>query len=334
MIAERKRAATVIDPTGVEVGIPVDIDDDFDYCDLDRPGKVRDYYEQNGYVVVRGLIPPELCDQAHALFEEQVKPYNGFIYRQATANPERHVFTSHGFMLNSILNIQSLARHRFGAFRDAGLAILTHPNLQAAVKNLLGEPGKIVQTMYFEGNPKTWAHQDTYYLDAEQIGRMVGVWIAVEDIRPDAGRFYVYPKSHLVNMAKNGGAIDYAFHHDQYKELVKKIIRKNNLTCRAPALRKGDVLFWASKTIHGSLETTEPAHSRRSFTGHFIPQSSRFLQFQSRIKPLELETINGVSVHKPKDMARAKNRAILFVETRFPRAYQFVRKAAIKLVTG
>jgi len=35
------------------------------------------------------------------------------------------------------------------------------------------------------------------YLDAEEIGRMTAAWVAVEDIAPDAGRFFVYPKSHL-----------------------------------------------------------------------------------------------------------------------------------------
>ena len=51
--------------------------------------------------------------------------------------------------------------------------------------------------MYFDGNPVTWPHQDIYYLDAEEIGRMTSAWVAVEDIAPDAGRFFVYPKSHL-----------------------------------------------------------------------------------------------------------------------------------------
>src|SRR5262249_3323183 len=122
---------------------------------------------------------------------------------------------------------------------------------------------------------------------------------------------------------------DTAFHH----ELVKQVIREQELLCRAPALSKGDVLFWAAKTIHGSLRTTEPTRSRRSFTVHFIPDRSRFLQFQTRIKPLKTELINGIRVHHPKDLSRAANRAVLFVETRFPRAFQIAKRAAIKLIT-
>jgi len=294
---------------------------------------IRQYYNENGYVVVRGLLPPELCDRATAFFETEVKPFDGFIYRQASANPERHVFTNKGFMLNSILNIQSLDPRCLAGFRRAGLELLTHGNMQRAVSATLGEPGKLVQSMYFDGNPVTWPHQDTYYLDAEEIGRMTAVWVAVEDIAPGAGRFFIYPKSHLIDMAKNGGDFDIAFHHERYKELVKRVIREQGLACRVPALSKGDVLFWAAKTIHGSLRTTEPGCSRRSFTAHFIPDRSRFLQYQTRIKPLEIKIVNGMKVHHPKDLSKAANRAVFFLETRFPRAFQMTKRAAIKLVT-
>jgi phytanoyl-CoA hydroxylase len=43
---------------------------------------------------VRGLLPRGLCDRATISFEAEVKPFGGFIYRQASANPERHIFTT------------------------------------------------------------------------------------------------------------------------------------------------------------------------------------------------------------------------------------------------
>jgi phytanoyl-CoA hydroxylase len=296
-------------------------------------GKIRKYYRENGYVVVRNVLRQEICRKSWSRFLSEVKPYNGFIYRQATANPERHIFTEQRFMLNTILNVQSLDPRYFAGFRQSAIDLLTHPNLQQIISVLLGEPGKLVQSMFFEGNPATWAHQDTYYLDAEEIGRMTAAWIAVEDIAPGAGRFFVYPKSHLIDMAKNGGDFDVAFHHDRYKALVQQVIRAHGLECRAPALCQGDVLFWAAKTIHGSLPTTDPAHSRSSFTAHFIPDTSRFLQYQSRIKPLKVRMINGVAIHHPKDLEKRSNRAVFFVETRFPRLFQAAKKLAIKVVT-
>jgi phytanoyl-CoA hydroxylase len=323
----------IADFSGRKIEIPVAEEDDHSYFVLDQEKEIQKYYDENGYVVVRGLLPQGLCDRATTSFEAEVKPYGGFIYRQASANPERHVFTNEGFMLNTILNVQSLDRRQFAGFRQAGLDLLTHANMQRAVSTILGEPGKLVQSMYFDGNPVTWPHQDTYYLDAEDIGRMTAAWVAAEDIAPGAGRFFVYPKSHLIDMAKNGGNFDIAFHHERYKELVKQVIIEQGFVCRAPVLSKGDVLFWAAKTIHGSLRTTEQTRSRRSFTAHFIPDRSRYLQFQTRIRPLKTELVNGMRVHHPKDLSKVANRVVFFLETRFPQTFQIAKRAAIKLVT-
>jgi phytanoyl-CoA hydroxylase len=322
------------DPLGRNIEVPESRARDQAYFTLESSSDdIRAYYEDNGYVVVRDLIPKALCDSVSPVFESEVKPYNGYIYRQTTASPEKHAWTDQGFMLNPILNVQSLDPRALGKFRALGTSIITHANVQKAVSILFGEPGKVVQSMYFEGNPATWPHQDTYYLDAEQIGRMTAAWFAMEDIAPGAGRFFIYPKSHKIDLFKNGGTFDVAFNHDRYKKLVVDTIREYRLVCSAPALGKGDVLFWAAKTIHGSLSTVQVDRSRKSFTAHFIPASSRFLQFQARVKKLRLRTVNTMPVHHPKDLSEPLNRAILFVETRFPRAFRFTKKMAIKFVT-
>jgi phytanoyl-CoA hydroxylase len=236
-------------------------------------------------------------------------------------------------MLNPILNVQSLDVRQFSNFRKSGLAIMTHANIQRMLRALFGEPGKLVQSMYFEGNSQTWAHQDTYYLDAEEIGGMVGAWFAVEDIAPGAGRFFVYPKSDSIDMAKNGGDMDIAFNHDRYKQRVVELVDELGLECRAPALRQGDVLFWSSRTMHGSLETLQPERSRSSFTAHYIPDSSRFRQFQSRFRSLNLQTISGMRVHRPKDLSRPSRRAVFWMETTFPRTFNVAKRLAIKAFT-
>jgi phytanoyl-CoA hydroxylase len=315
------------------MNIPATVEEDYAYFTPDQTAAIARYYDDNGYVVVRGLIPAGLCRSAMSWFNEEVKPYAGFIYRQTTANPERHTLTPDGFMLNPILNVQSLDARRFPNFRNAGLAVLTDHSVQRVLRAMLGEAPKLVQSMYFEGNPTTWAHQDTYYLDAENLGAMIGGWFAVEDIAPGAGRFFVYPTSHRIDVAKNGGGIDVAFNHGQYKALVIDLIRQYGLECRAPALRRGDVLFWSSKTMHGSLDTTEPRQSRSSFTGHYIPDSARFVQFQSRIRGLSLRRVAGMRVHSPKDLNKASRRAVFWIETTFPTAFRATKKVAIKAMT-
>jgi phytanoyl-CoA hydroxylase len=300
---------------------------------LSEMDAARSYYDEHGYVVIRNCVEHATCDRARAAFESEVKPYDGFIYRQASANPERHVWTEHGYMLNSLLNVHATDPVAFPTFRRAGTALITSPGLHAASSALLRDSPTLVQSMYFEGNPATWAHQDTYYLDSEELGRMTAAWIALEDIAPGAGRFYVYPGSHKLELAMNRGALSIAGNHDTYKRLIVSTLLEHGLECRAPALRKGDVLFWNARTIHGSLPTTQPQYSRSSMTAHYIPSSKQFMQFQVRPKRTSLSRINGMHLHTPKDLGSLRNRVVLRLETRFPRAFKAAKTWAVRMLT-
>ncbi len=320
-------------PTGANLTIPSTPAEDQAYFTLDQGEAAAAYYQEHGYVVFRGVVPAGMADNARAAWAAELKPHRGYVYRQTTAKPEFNRINDRGFVMNPVLNLQDLETRNFATLKQAALDIFSGDTLRRAVEALIGSTPKLVQSMYFEGNSATWAHQDTYYLDSEHIGGMVAAWIALEDIAPGAGRFYIYPGSHTIDVGKNGGDFDIAFNHDRYKQLIIDLIANFGLECRAPALAKGDVLLWNAKTIHGSLGTNQPDHSRSSLTAHFIPEADRFLQFQSRIKPLKLSPHRGLQMHRPKDQDRLRNRAILAVETTFPKSYQFVRDRAIKLLT-
>jgi phytanoyl-CoA hydroxylase len=334
MLKHASSQYTLTDNIGERLVVPVGRADDFAYFQPSEMGAIKSYYLEYGYVVVRGLVSVQAIEKANALFDTEILPSKRFIYRQATANPERHVWTPNGFMLNSLLNLQSLDPRHFGGFRRAAQQVLADASIQAIVKGLFGEAGKLVQSMYFHGNPVTWPHQDTYYLDSEHLGAMSAGWIAAEEIAPGAGRFFIYPGSHKIDMQKNGGDFDIAFHHDRYKQLVKDVIRNQGLRCRAPALTTGDVLFWHARTIHGSLPTTQPDRSRRSFTAHYIPHSHRLISWQSTFKKLEHGVFNGMHLQYPKNQSHTLNRAILFAETRFPRGIRLGKKLAVKFLTS
>jgi phytanoyl-CoA hydroxylase len=319
-------------PTGEIVRIPDSQDEDRRYFQS-MDAEARGYLNEEGYVVLRGLLSPGHCADIRQAFAQEVKTYPGFLYRQTTARAERNRLNEHGHVMNPLLNLQDLEAHRFERLRGRTLDAFTAPAMTAALRAVFGEDPKLVQSMYFEGNSATWAHQDTYYLDSERVGTMVAAWIALEDIHAGAGRFYVYARSHRIDLAKNGGDFDVAFHHDRYKQLIVNVIREHRLELRAPALAAGDVLFWNAKTIHGSLPTRATTHTRQSLTAHYIPRSHRFLQLQSRIKPLALSEYNGILVHCPKDQQRLQNRVTLFVESRFPRPFYLAKKLAVNAVT-
>jgi phytanoyl-CoA hydroxylase len=320
----------ILSPIGTEIEIPEVLSENGTAFALTELAGVKRYYEENGYVVVRGAIDSSVCDSVRDAFAETVKRYPGYIYRQATANPEKNKINEYGFVMNPILNLQSLSDTDFAPLKRLAVKAFASGAIKDINRALFAEDVKLVQSMYFEGNSETWPHQDTYYLDSENIGTMAACWYALEDIDAGAGRFFVVPGSHNIDMAKNGKNFDVAFNHGQYKELVKKIIADNQLEFRAPFLQKGDVLFWNAKTIHGSLRTTRPQFSRSSLTSHFIPASHRFLQFQSKIKALNIREFEGMAFHCPKDMDRFSSRVVMGVETTFPKTFQMTKKLAIK----
>lgn len=296
---------------------------------------IRAYHDAHGYVVVAGLIPGETCDALRSLWDGEVKPAQAFIYRQATAKAERHVTNANGWVMNPILNLQSVDPRRFGGFRDfATREVLTHPALARTFRALIDDDPKIVQSMYFEGNSATWEHQDSYYLDSENVGRMAAAWIAIEPIEAQAGRFFICPGSHKLALDRHGEANNIADNHDVYIASVVAKMKELGLEIRAPRLEKGDVLFWNAWTIHGSLDSQDTRHSRSSVTCHAIPAHDRFLQLQLRVLDVETDTVNGVAVYRPKDLSRLRNRAVLWVESHFAKQFYAVKRAAIRRLSA
>lgn len=238
---------------------------------------LRERFRRDGYVVLRGAVPPETCRRAVAAFEIEVKPDRGFFLRHASGKFERHEFTPQGFMKYPIMNIQDMDRNRYAGFQAHGLSALTSGPIRRAVEELFGEQGRVVHTMFFDGNQETWAHRDSHYIDSTDIGTMVGVWVAAEDIHPGAGRFYVYRGSHRVGSPAELGLDRIDPNGEGYKRSLKAWIEGSGLERVAPELRCGDAILWSSLTVHGSLATTEPGRSRKSFTAHYIPVSHDFL---------------------------------------------------------
>lgn len=243
----------------------------------DDLAELRKAFERDGYVVVRAAVPAGLCTSATAAFAADVKPARRFCFlRHESGTYERHVFTEHGFMKYPIMNLQDLP-DQFGKFRGLGLRVVTHARLRGIVAALLGEEGRCIHTMFFEGNQNTWPHRDSHYIDSETIGAMVGLWVAAEDIHAGAGRFYVYPGSHRVPTPPDLGIDTLDPNKPPYRDAMAKWLTESGLTLEAPELRCGDAVLWNALTIHGALPTTAPEHPRKSFTAHYVPETHAYI---------------------------------------------------------
>ena len=318
-------------PNGIDVNIPENMDEDPSTHFLtSETQEIKDYYDDYGYAVIKGVIEPEICDELRECWNKEIKNFNGTIYRQTTCKAEKNIFNDKGWVMNPILNIQSINRDLFPSFSTVGTKkVIANNKFSKVISSLLDDDPKIVQSMYFEGNSATWEHQDTYYLDSEHIGSMIGSWIAIEDIAPLAGRFFIVPKSHKIQIDEHNIKNNVATKHDDYIQTVINHYKESNCEVRAPALSKGDLLIWHSKTIHGSLDTQDNNSSRSSVTIHAIPNKHNFLQQQTRVINTKTDQIGNVHFYRPKDQASYINKFIKYIESTIPTPFYLLKKLLI-----
>ena len=77
------------------------------------------YYKDKGYVIFNSCVTKENCDKLRDLWEKIIKPYKSTIYRQTTAKAEKNIFNENGWIMNPILNLQSLNPKHFGIVRHS-----------------------------------------------------------------------------------------------------------------------------------------------------------------------------------------------------------------------
>jgi phytanoyl-CoA hydroxylase len=320
-------------PTGAVLNIPETLEEDTVYFRPDDFAGACEFYGTQGYVVLRDLIPADLCARARASFDASVRASPIPILRQKNMRYERNALDADGFLSNPIFNVQDLGSRSLGGFRDAVLDILTHRATAAATAALLStERTKLIQSMFFEAPAGTWAHQDRYYQDsAAELGGCVAGWFALEDIDAGAGRFYVCPGSHqAIPLLRNAGAHNFATGHQAYQQAMLEAIRSNGFACAAPFLAAGDVLFWNSLTVHGSLPSSRPGVSRSSLTAHYLREGDAGLQFHSRIRGQAMRLHGGMKVGLLHDQDALMNRVVREAAFHFPKSYATARRIALR----
>ena len=150
----------------------------------------------------------------------------------------------------------------------------------------------LYKVMIFEQST-TPPHQDWSYLDSFPPGCMTAAWVALEDIDPTATRFFVVPGSQDF---ERDFPKDWIFgSENRYMNEMTEIFKKqyaDNVVI--PKMKAGDVLFWNSRLIHGSITGTNPNRSRLSLTAHYVPDGFGFGNYNSpNILPYPHKLVEG-----------------------------------------
>lgn len=242
----------------------------------------KQHFNENGYVVVKGLFSPEEVER----------------YREHFMNLRKHERPGDfgGVDLNSSDPLKKYPRmihmHRWD---DVSFQWMIDQRINECLSGLLGAEPYAVQTMlYFKpGGARGQAlHQDNFYLRA-QPGTCMAAWMALDDCDEANGCMQIVPGSHEWPLLCTTKA-------DTTVSFTDVTVPIPDGTPVAPVeMAAGDVLFFNGAVVHGSFPNVTEDRFRRALIGHYIEGSAEQVSkfYHPAIKmdgsPLELDESQG-----------------------------------------
>lgn len=214
----------------------------------------KQFFDKNGYTVVRGLFPP---DEVKALRDHYMKlrasgSYPGDMVgaEPASDDPLKRF-------------PRMIHMHRWD---DATLTWALDSRLRDAFSALLGILPFLGQTMiYFKpaGARGQALHQDNFYLKVSP-GTCVAAWMALDLCTEANGCMQVIPGSHRWPLLCTETA-DITKSFTDVTVPIPDDIQPVSVTMEA-----GDVLFFNGSLVHGSYPNTTMDQFRRSLIAHYV----------------------------------------------------------------
>jgi hypothetical protein len=153
--------------------------------------------------------------------------------------------------------------------------LATLPAIVDTLSLVYGRPAFPFQTLNFKRGSQQGLHSDAVHFHAEPALFMCGVWIALEDTRPDAGPLTYVPGSHkLPVLTMRGAGVEAARPTDAdyaraYVPALAAKLEASGLPRAEVLPRKGEAVVWAANLAHGGAPIANPGATRRSLVVHF-----------------------------------------------------------------
>lgn len=250
------------------------------------------FFDENGFVVIDTQIPNAILDNAandvEGLFlndhEKQKLSGDVVTYRDSIRIQDAWKVSE---------NVKSIA------LSDTILHFL---------EQAYGRNPRPFQTLNFKIGTQQKAHSDTIHFNSIPSGYMCGVWVALEDIKPDSGPLMYYPGSHKLEVVTNQHFLDekktdlyllanilmtrtktkklFRFirkmmgkdyrvndpmsdRYEKYENYIEKFIQDHGLEPEIAIIKKGQALIWAANLLHGGSVIADDSLTRMSQVTHY-----------------------------------------------------------------
>lgn len=160
-------------------------------------------------------------------------------------------------------------------FDDDVRAIAANSAVLDLLGKLYGRRAFPFQTLNFPVGTQQDAHSDSVHFSSLPERFMCGVWLAMEDIGPDAGPLFYYPGSHRWPIVTNaligrrGYGSELGSAQDPYGPAWQALVEANGARVETFEARKGQALIWCANLLHGGSRQNDPSLTRWSQVTHY-----------------------------------------------------------------
>lgn len=153
-------------------------------------------------------------------------------------------------------------------------AIATNEAVVELLSKLYGRRAFPFQTLNFPVGTQQHFHSDSIHFSSIPERFMCGVWLAMEDIHPDAGPLVNYPGSHkwpiIYNemMGRRIGPSRIGLAQTPYENVWQALVDALGVKPEVFCARKGQALIWAANLLHGGSRQINPELTRWSQVTH------------------------------------------------------------------
>ena len=230
-------------------------------------GQLADF-ENQGYVVVRGLFAPDEIELLLDTFMTMHAggPIPGCFAPKSAEEADGDILKLYPRMMHP---------HRVN---DVALRYMLDTRLNEILGDLFGEEPLAAQSMlYFKpaGARGQALHQDNFYLKVEP-GTCIAAWVALDPADRRNGGLEVVPGTHKMDIFCPEMS-------DRSVSFTREYVPPPpGLEVVAVDLAPGDVLFFNGSLVHGSQPNTSDDRFRRSFICHYIGRSSERMSLSYR----------------------------------------------------
>ncbi len=154
-------------------------------------------------------------------------------------------------------------------------AIAANPQIISLLSRIYQRQAIPFQTLNFPVGTQQHPHSDSVHFSSMPERFMCGVWLAFEDIHPDAGPLVYYPGSHKWPVITNAmvGRLGWQTHSDNaqaYAEAAwRGLIEATGIRPATFAARRGQALIWAANLLHGGSARNNLELTRWSQVTHY-----------------------------------------------------------------